>query len=90
MSIGSAAAVAALRTQRCGATNVDPATALRDRNLPAALMRAFDHPDMGVYVEMNESGHIAVGDFVACALSGSIPSSWRRPARALDTRAPHL
>ena len=66
VSIGSAAAVAALRTQRCGATNVNPATAERDRNLPAALIRAFNHPDMGIYVEMKESGQIAVGDAVAC------------------------
>lgn len=66
VSIGSAAAVVALRTQRCGATNVNPATAERDRNLPAALIRAFDHPDMGVYVEMKASGQIAVGDAVVC------------------------
>jgi uncharacterized protein YcbX len=66
VSIGSAGALAALRTQRCGATNVNPATAERDRNLPAALVRAFNHPDMGLYVEMKESGKIALGDAVAC------------------------
>jgi uncharacterized protein YcbX len=67
VSIGSAAALAALRTQRCGATNVNPATAARDANVPGALVRAFNHPDMGIYVEMKESGKIAVGDAVACA-----------------------
>jgi len=67
VSIGSAGALAALRTQRCGATNVNPATAARDANVPAALVRAFNHPDMGIYVEMKESGTIALGDAVACA-----------------------
>jgi uncharacterized protein YcbX len=67
VSIGSAAALVALRTQRCGATNVNPATAARDANVPGALVRAFNHPDMGVYVEMKESGEIAVGDAVARA-----------------------
>ncbi len=67
VTIGSAGALAALRTQRCGATNVNPATAERDRNLPAALVRAFNHPDMGIYVEMKEPGKITIGDAVACA-----------------------
>jgi len=62
-------APAALRTQRCGATNVNPATAKRDRNLPAALARAFNRPDMGIYVEMNQGGKIAIGDAVAYASS---------------------
>ncbi len=66
VAIGSAGAVAALRTQRCGATNVNPATAERDRNLPAALVRAFSHPDMGIYLEMKKGGKIAIGDAVAC------------------------
>ena len=67
VSIGSASALAALRTKRCGATNVNPATAARDANLPGALVRAFNHPDMGIYVEMKRSGRIAIGDAVACA-----------------------
>ncbi|VTZ27288.1 Sulfurase [Methylocella tundrae] len=65
--IGPAGAVGVLRTKRCGATNVNPATAERDRNLPAALVRAFNHPDMGIYVEMKEGADIALGDVIALA-----------------------
>ncbi len=57
---------AALLTRRRGAINVNPATAARDANPPTAPIRAFNHPDMGIYVEMKESGKIAVGDAVAC------------------------
>ena len=50
------------RIGRCAATNVDPATAERDMNLPTALQRAFGHADMGVYAKVIEGGRIAVGD----------------------------
>lgn len=62
--IGPASAVGILRTKRCGATNVNPVTSERDRNLPAALVRAFNHSDMGIYVEMKDSAQIAVGDVI--------------------------
>lgn len=50
------------RIGRCAATNVDPATAERDMNLPLALQRAFGHADMGVYARVIEGGRIATGD----------------------------
>ena len=50
------------RIGRCAATNVDPATAERDMNLPNALQRAFGHADMGVYAKVIGGGRIAVGD----------------------------
>jgi uncharacterized protein YcbX len=53
-----------LRTKRCGATNVNPATAARDENLPLALLRHFGHPDMGVYMDVVGDGSIAADDRV--------------------------
>ena len=48
--------------ERCAATNVNPATAERDLNLPRALMRGFGHVHMGVYAAVTEGGEVAVGD----------------------------
>lgn len=50
------------RIGRCAATNVDPATAERDMNLPNTLQRAFGHADMGVYAKVIGGGRIAIGD----------------------------
>ena len=50
------------RIDRCGATNVDPATAARDMNIPRALQQGFGHVDMGIYAEVLHGGDIATGD----------------------------
>jgi hypothetical protein len=50
------------RTERCDATNVDPATGVRDLAVPAALKRAFGHTDFGVYATAKTNGAVAVGD----------------------------
>ena len=47
------------RTQRCDATNVDPATAARDMAIPSALQRAFGHMDFGVYAAVTKPGTLA-------------------------------
>lgn len=52
------------RIGRCAATNVDPATAERDMNLPRALQEAFGHADMGVYARVIAGGRIAPADAV--------------------------
>lgn len=52
------------RIVRCAATNVDPATGLRDLAIPAALLRGLGHSDCGVYAEVIGAGEIAVGDAV--------------------------
>jgi uncharacterized protein YcbX len=62
VSIGPVRMRGTLRTRRCAATNVNPATALRDENLPAALMRHFGHPDMGIYLEVLSDGPVTLGD----------------------------
>lgn len=50
------------RTQRCDATNVDPATARRDLAIPATLMRSYGHSDLGIYAKVTMGGEIAPGD----------------------------
>lgn len=50
------------RTERCAATDVDPATGKRDMAIPLALKRAFGHTDFGVYARVVDDGEIALGD----------------------------
>jgi uncharacterized protein YcbX len=53
------------RIVRCAATNVDPATGIRDLEIPPTLLRTLGHADCGVYAEVVTAGHIAAGDAVA-------------------------
>ncbi len=50
------------RIQRCAATEVNPATAIKDAPIPLALRKAYGHADMGVYGEVIEAGRVTVGD----------------------------
>jgi uncharacterized protein YcbX len=52
------------RTERCAATTVNPATAIRDLMIPAVLMRTYGHADCGIYCAVAQGGRIAVGDGV--------------------------
>ena len=63
-SIGSLKVKGVLRTQRCAATNVNPATAERDMNVPQTLRVSYGHMDMGIYCEVLEAGSLAKGDAV--------------------------
>jgi len=47
---------------RCAATNVNPATAVRDLNIPKTLLDAFGRNRMGVYAAVARGGAVAVGD----------------------------
>jgi uncharacterized protein len=49
---------------RCAATQVNPATAARDLDIPAALDRNFGHINMGIYAEVLSAGEIAIGDML--------------------------
>jgi uncharacterized protein YcbX len=49
------------RIVRCAATEVDPATGIRDLAIPEALFRGFGHGDFGVYAEVVRAGEIRVG-----------------------------
>lgn len=50
------------RTERCDATNVDPATGARDMAIPALLRRAYGHMHFGVYAMVASPGTIKPGD----------------------------
>jgi MOSC domain-containing protein len=50
---------------RCAATQVNPATAERDLDIPSALQQHFGHNLMGIYAEVTEGGAIATGDELA-------------------------
>ena len=52
------------RIVRCAATEVDPATGIRDLPIPRTIMDTYGHVDCGVYAEVIEGGPIAVGDSV--------------------------
>jgi uncharacterized protein YcbX len=54
-----------LRTQRCPATSVNPATAIRDLDVPAAIEQHFGHRDLGIYVELDAGGPLRTGDMLA-------------------------
>lgn len=58
------------RTERCAATNVDPATGLRDMAIPAELQRRLGHADFGVYARIASDGELAEGDVVDAAVTG--------------------
>jgi MOSC domain-containing protein len=60
------------RIVRCAATNVDPATGLRDLDIPRTLDATFGHRDCGVYAEVRRGGEIAVGDAVS-EVAGALP-----------------
>ncbi len=76
MRLGDAVMRVDRRNGRCGATNVDPHTGRRDRDLPAALRAAFGHKDVGVYLVAEQGGAVVVGDTVAmtegAAAGGSV------------------
>lgn len=50
------------RIERCAATNVDPATGLRDLAIPKSLMKAYGHFDCGIYAEVLSDGTLGTGD----------------------------
>ena len=50
------------RTERCAATNVDPATGLRDMKIPSLLSRTLGHSDFGVYARVATAGTVKLAD----------------------------
>lgn len=61
------------RIERCAATSVDPATGIRDLQIPRTLMQRFGHTDCGVYAEVTAAGEFAAGDTIAVTESGTLP-----------------
>jgi uncharacterized protein len=65
LAIGQARLTVVKTITRCAAVNVDPDTAVRDLEVPAALMRHLGRNECGIYAEVVAGGNIAVGDAVA-------------------------
>jgi uncharacterized protein len=65
LSIGDARLKVVKHITRCAAVNVDPDTAARDLDIPAALMRRLGHNECGIYAEVTCAGTVGVGDAVA-------------------------
>jgi GntR family transcriptional regulator / MocR family aminotransferase len=80
--LGEAVFWADRRNGRCGATNVDPATGRRDRDIPGSLRKAFGHKDLGIYLVARTDARLAVGDMLE--RPGSAVS---RPAMPKDVAA---
>jgi uncharacterized protein YcbX len=53
------------RIERCAATEVDPATGIRDLRIPKALMQSYGHTDCGIYAEIVAGGRLSVGTRLA-------------------------
>jgi uncharacterized protein YcbX len=47
---------------RCAAPGVDPATAVRDLDIPAELFRLFGHANCGIYVQVTRVGAVREAD----------------------------
>ena len=65
IAIGEARLKVMKRITRCAATNVDPATGIRDLEIPKTLLQSFGHADCGIYAEVVQGADIALGDAVS-------------------------
>lgn len=50
------------RIERCAATNVDPATGMRDLQIPKTLMQGYGHVDCGIYCRIVTGGVLGDGE----------------------------
>jgi hypothetical protein len=50
------------RIERCAATNVDPATGMRDLQIPKTLMQSYGHVDCGIYCRIVTGGVLGDGE----------------------------
>lgn len=62
LELGSAEVGVFDRTSRCAATNVEPATGVRDLDIPALLQRTWGHADFGVYARVIRGGSVRPSD----------------------------
>jgi uncharacterized protein YcbX len=62
IAIGGAVLEVVEQIGRCAATEVNPATATRDINIPLALQRGYAHRNCGVYARVVQGGRVATGD----------------------------
>ena len=65
IAIGKARLRVVAPITRCAATEVNPATGVRDHDTLGGLQRAFGHTILGIYCEVVEGGNIDEGDTLA-------------------------
>jgi len=65
IAIGKARLRVVAPITRCAATEVNPATGVRDHDTLGGLKRAFGHTILGIYCEVVEGGNIDEGDMLA-------------------------
>jgi uncharacterized protein YcbX len=65
LSIGEARLKVVKTITRCAATNVDPETAARDLDIPAAIQTRLGHNLCGIYAGVITDGTIRIGDRIA-------------------------
>ena len=57
---------------RCAAPGVDPATAIRDLDIPAELHRLYGHMHCGIYVQVTKAGAVREGDEATLPSEGRV------------------
>ncbi|MDX2264924.1 MAG: MOSC domain-containing protein [Hyphomicrobiales bacterium] len=71
IAVGEARLKAFAETERCDATNVNPATAARDASIPPTLIRTFGHSHLGIYATVKSGGVIRPGDQVDASVENA-------------------
>ena len=62
ISVGDCILEVFKKTQRCGATNVNPENAIRDINIPNEINTHYGHFDLGVYARVIKTGLVSISD----------------------------
>ena len=62
ISVGECILEVFKKTQRCGATNVNPENAIRDINIPNEINTHYGHFDLGVYARVIKTGLVSISD----------------------------
>ncbi len=73
LTLGTATALVHRRNGRCAATNVNPQTGARDRDIPGRLRADLGHKDLGVYLSITTPGKLADGDALRLSATPTAP-----------------
>ncbi len=71
--LGNVHTVAMQRNGRCAATNVNPDTGIRDRDIPGQLRATFGHKDLGIYLRVINGGWLREGDPITVQSTEAMP-----------------
>ena len=73
LQIGGAELEGIRPAARCPATSVNPATASRDLDIPAIMIKAFGHNYCGIYLRVVKPGTIKSGDRITIGGNAGLP-----------------